>query len=77
MLPSPEDFSKKVGLLGVNDEDKVVVYDRQFGASAAGRVWWMFRVFGYEKVALLPSRRRRPGYPSWRIATGRARLRIM
>ena len=53
MLPSPEDFSKKVSLLGINDGDKVVVYDRQFGASAAGRVWWMFHVFGYENVALL------------------------
>jgi thiosulfate/3-mercaptopyruvate sulfurtransferase len=60
MLPSPEDFSKKVGLLGIADGDKVVVYDRQFGASAAGRVWWMFHVFGYENVALLDG-----GFNKW------------
>jgi thiosulfate/3-mercaptopyruvate sulfurtransferase len=60
MLPSPEDFSKKVGLLGINDGDKVVVYDRQFGASAAGRVWWMFHVFGYDNVALLDG-----GFNKW------------
>jgi thiosulfate/3-mercaptopyruvate sulfurtransferase len=60
MLPSPEDFSKKVGLLGIADGDRVVVYDRQFGASAAGRVWWMFHVFGYENVALLDG-----GFNKW------------
>ncbi|WP_213770942.1 sulfurtransferase [Bradyrhizobium sp. dw_78] len=53
MLPSPGDFAKKVGLLGIGDGDRVVVYDRLYGGSAAARVWWMFRVFGHDKVALL------------------------
>jgi thiosulfate/3-mercaptopyruvate sulfurtransferase len=53
MLPSPEDFAKKVGLLGIGDGDRVVVYDRLYGGSAAARVWWMFRVFGHDKVAML------------------------
>ncbi len=60
MLPSAEDFAKKVGLLGVGDGDKVVVYDRQFGTSAAGRVWWMFHVFGHENVVLLDG-----GFNKW------------
>lgn len=60
MLPSAADFAKKVGLLGVGDGDRVVVYDRLYGGSAAARVWWMFRVFGYNKVALLDG-----GFGKW------------
>lgn len=53
MLPGPEDFAKKVGLLGIGNEDRIVVYDRASGGSAAARVWWMFRVFGHENIAVL------------------------
>jgi thiosulfate/3-mercaptopyruvate sulfurtransferase len=60
MLPSAADFAKKVGLLGVGAGDRVVVYDRLCGGSAAARAWWMFRVFGYDKVALLDG-----GYDKW------------
>lgn len=60
MLPSAQDFAKKVGLLGVADGDRVVVYDRLFGGSAAARAWWMFRVFGYDNVALLDG-----GFNKW------------
>ena len=60
MLPSAADFAKKVGLLGIGDGDTVVVYDRNCGGSAAARVWWMFRAFGYEKVAVLDG-----GYGKW------------
>jgi len=60
MLPSEADFAKKVGLLGVGDGDRVVVYDRLYGGSAAARVWWMFRIFGYDKVAMLDG-----GFGKW------------
>lgn len=60
MLPNAQDFAKKVGLLGVADGDKVIVYDRLFGGSAAARAWWMFRVFGYDNVALLDG-----GFNTW------------
>jgi thiosulfate/3-mercaptopyruvate sulfurtransferase len=53
MLPTAADFAKKVELLGVGDGDRVVVYDRMCGGAAAARVWWMFRVFGYDNVAML------------------------
>lgn len=66
MLPSAADFAKKVGLLGVGDGDRVVVYDRNCGGSAAARVWWMFRVFGYDNVAVLDG-----GYGKW-VAEKRA-----
>ncbi len=60
MLPTPEDFAKKIGLLGVGDGDRIVVYDRLYGGAAAARAWWMFRVFGYDKVAMLNG-----GYGKW------------
>jgi len=60
MLPDEADFAKKVGLLGVGDGDRVIVYDRLFGGSAAARVWWMFRVFGYDNVAMLDG-----GFNQW------------
>jgi thiosulfate/3-mercaptopyruvate sulfurtransferase len=60
MLPGSADFAKKVGLLGVGDGDRVIVYDRLFGGSAAARAWWMFRVFGYDNVAILDG-----GFARW------------
>jgi thiosulfate/3-mercaptopyruvate sulfurtransferase len=60
MLPSPGEFARKVGLLGVGQGDRVVVYDRDGGGSAAARVWWMFRVFGHEDVAVLDG-----GFGKW------------
>ncbi|MDR3464240.1 MAG: sulfurtransferase [Beijerinckiaceae bacterium] len=60
MLPTAEDFAKRVGLLGVGDGDRVIVYDRLCGGSAAARVWWMFRAFGFDNVALLDG-----GYGKW------------
>jgi thiosulfate/3-mercaptopyruvate sulfurtransferase len=41
------------------------VYDATGMASAAVRVWWMFRVFGHENVAILDG-----GLPKW-LAEGR------
>jgi len=60
MLPSAADFANKVGLLGVGDADRIVVYDRHCGGSAAARVWWMFRIFGSDKVSLLDG-----GFGKW------------
>lgn len=60
MLPKPAAFAHKVGLLGIGDGDRVIVYDRLSGGSAAARVWWMFRVFGYDRVAMLDG-----GYGKW------------
>ena len=60
MLPSAADFAKKVGLLGIGEGDRIVVYDRLCGGAAAARVWWMFRVFGYDNVAMLDG-----GFGKW------------
>jgi thiosulfate/3-mercaptopyruvate sulfurtransferase len=65
MIPSPDLFARKVGALGIGDEDRIVVYDSA-GLSSAGRAWWMLRLFGHHDVALLDG-----GLPKWR-AEGRA-----
>ncbi|MEM7524485.1 MAG: 3-mercaptopyruvate sulfurtransferase [Pseudomonadota bacterium] len=64
MLPSVEKFVSRVRRLGVGDGHRVVVYD-QDGLFSAARVWWMFRVFGHEDVAVLDG-----GLKKW-IAEGR------
>lgn len=52
MLPNADFFEEKVGQLGINNNTMVVVYDNNsFMASA--RVWWTFRVFGHNKIAVL------------------------
>jgi len=53
MLPSPRQFAEQVGALGIGDGDAVVVYDGSGANMSAARVWWMFRAFGHEQVAVL------------------------
>jgi thiosulfate/3-mercaptopyruvate sulfurtransferase len=52
MLPTPEAFAEAVGALGIGSGDRVVVYDVR-GVISAARVWWTFRAFGHEAVAVL------------------------
>ncbi|MCP5151018.1 MAG: 3-mercaptopyruvate sulfurtransferase [Ectothiorhodospiraceae bacterium] len=65
MLPSAEQFARDVGALGVGDGDAVVVYDT-VSATGAARVWWTFRIFGFDNVRVLDGGLRR-----WR-SEGRA-----
>lgn len=60
MLPIAAEFATKAGLLGISNDDRVVVYDRLCGGAAAARAWWMFRVFGHDKVAMLDG-----GFGKW------------
>ena len=64
MLPPVEKFVSRVRKMGIGDGHRVVVYD-QDGLFSAARVWWMFRVFGHEDVAVLDG-----GLKAW-IAEGR------
>mgnify|MGYP001024457173 FL=1 len=65
MVPSPEKFSSRVRKLGLGDGNRIVVYDANGGGQAACRVWWMFRLYGHEDVAVLDG-----GLPKW-LAEGR------
>ncbi|KAG8535026.1 hypothetical protein GDO81_029652, partial [Engystomops pustulosus] len=54
MLPSESQFAQYAGELGISNESHVVVYDSDSnGMLYAPRLWWMFRVFGHDKVSLL------------------------
>jgi thiosulfate/3-mercaptopyruvate sulfurtransferase len=64
MLPDAATFAEAVGALGIGDGDRVVVYAGKL-LTASARVWWTFRVFGHERVAVLDG-----GFPRWR-AEGR------
>lgn len=61
MLPDAETFAAKVGALGIGNADRVIAYDSNGGAAAAGRAWWMFRLFGHERVSVLNG-----GLAKWR-----------
>jgi thiosulfate/3-mercaptopyruvate sulfurtransferase len=52
MLPSPEKFASRAKKLGLGDGNRIVVYDG-LGLFSAARVWWMFRVYGHNDVAVL------------------------
>ncbi|EOA38031.1 hypothetical protein CARUB_v10009502mg, partial [Capsella rubella] len=62
MLPSEEAFAAGCSALGIENKDGVVVYDGK-GLFSAARVWWMFRVFGHDKVWVLDG-----GLPKWRAS---------
>ncbi len=64
MVPSAEAFATAVGALGVGTGDHVVCYASD-GIGTAPRAWWMFRLFGHERVSVLDG-----GLPAWTAAGG-------
>jgi thiosulfate/3-mercaptopyruvate sulfurtransferase len=64
MLPSAAQFAASVGELGISNGHRIVVYDVR-GVVSAARVWWTFRAFGHDDVAVLDG-----GLRKWR-AEGR------
>jgi thiosulfate/3-mercaptopyruvate sulfurtransferase len=60
MVPKPSEFAAAVGALGIGDDTFVVAYD-SYGLMSAARVWWLFRCFGYDRVAVLDG-----GLPKWK-----------
>ena len=59
MVPSAARFARLVGALGVSNATRVVFYD-QHGLRSSARGWWMMRLFGHEKAAVLDG-----GLPVW------------
>lgn len=60
MVPTPAKFARLVGALGVSNDTRVVFYD-QHGLRSSPRGWWMMRLFGHDKVAVLDG-----GLPAWK-----------
>lgn len=63
-MPSPERFAAALSRQGVGDGARVVVYSRG-RLMWATRAWWMFRVMGFDAVAVLDG-----GFEKW-LAEGR------
>ncbi len=57
-----EVFEREARKLGINQGDKVIVYDR-WGIYSSPRAWWMFKLMGVEEVYVL-----RGGLPAWKAA---------
>jgi thiosulfate/3-mercaptopyruvate sulfurtransferase len=52
MLPTPADFARMVGALGVGDGMTIVVYD-ELGLQSSPRGYWTFRTMGARDVRIL------------------------
>ncbi len=50
-LPHPDEFARTMSLLGIGDNQRVVVYD-DVGAAIASRLWWMLDALGLEAAVL-------------------------
>lgn len=61
-LPLEENFEKEVRKLGINKNSCIVVYD-DLGMYSSPRVWWLFKTFGFNNIAVLNG-----GLPAWEKA---------
>ena len=59
-IPSEIQFQTEAQKLGINKEDFIVVYD-EGGIYSSTRVWWLFKTFGHNNVAVLDG-----GFPEWK-----------
>lgn len=60
-LPDDAAFASKLGEWGIGPEHQVVVYDAGDGSMAAARFWWMLKLLGHSRVAVLDG-----GLAAWR-----------
>lgn len=51
-LPEKDEFESLVRNWGINQNDQIIIYDQWHGGIAA-RLWWLFKHFGHENVAVL------------------------
>jgi len=55
-------FTQKAQKLGINKDSAIVVYD-ELGIYSSPRVWYLFKVMGFDNIAVLNG-----GFPSWKEA---------
>ena len=63
-LPAPEKLAARLGEIGIGPQTQVVAYDDAQGM-IAGRLWWLLRWLGHERVAVLDG-----GLQAWQAANG-------
>jgi thiosulfate/3-mercaptopyruvate sulfurtransferase len=60
MVPTAARFEHMIGALGVSAASRLVFYDQK-GIFSSARGWWLMRLFGHERSAVLEG-----GLPKWR-----------
>lgn len=58
-FPSIDQFQSEARKLGINNNSMIVVYDDK-GIYWSPRVWWLFKCFGFDHIAVLDG-----GLPEW------------
>ena len=58
-FPSETQFQASARALGISNDSAIVVYDDK-GIYSSARVWWLFKAFGFDNVAVLDG-----GFPEW------------
>ncbi len=58
--PTQEQFENGLSALGITPEDFVILYGQHGITMGPCRVWWTFRLFGHDNVAVLDG-----GLPEW------------
>ena len=62
-LPDSAVFAATLGRWGIAADTQVVVYDGADGSMAAARLWWLLRLIGHARVAVLDG-----GVAAWQAA---------
>jgi len=62
-LPDSDAFAATLGRWGIAPDTQVVVYDAADGSMAAARLWWLLRLIGHARVAVLDG-----GVAAWQAA---------
>ncbi|KAF1016438.1 MAG: putative thiosulfate sulfurtransferase SseB [Stenotrophomonas maltophilia] len=62
-LPDSDAFAATVGRWGIAADTQAVVYDGSDGSMAAARLWWLLRLLGHQRVAVLDG-----GFAAWQAA---------
>lgn len=55
-----KEFEKKAREIGINKNSIIICYDN-LGVYSSPRVWWMFKLMGFNNIAVLNG-----GYPEWK-----------
>ncbi|MCL7714256.1 sulfurtransferase [Stenotrophomonas mori] len=62
-LPDSDAFAATLGRWGIGADTQVVVYDAGDGSMAAARLWWLLRLIGHRRAAVLDG-----GLAAWQAA---------
>ena len=65
MAPTAGRFARLMGEMGISNATRVIFYDQK-GLQSSARGWWLMKLFGHEKAAVLDG-----GLPKW-LAEARA-----